>query len=310
MSLALLLPGQGAQHLGMGRTLAVAFPLARRTFEEADEILGMKLSRLMWAGPEEELVLTMNAQPAILTHSIAVLRLARARLGPVSMAAGHSLGEYSAHVAAGTLGFEEALRIVRLRGTLMGKAGHTRPGTMAAVLGLKDAGVERLCREASEASGSVVVPANFNAPGQVVVSGDVDGIECVESLAKDRGARRVIRLVVSGAFHSPLMQEAEEGLKARLEAARFRRPHFPVYSNVDARPVDDPSDARDCLIRQLTRPVRWAESIRAMVADGAERFVEVGPGSVLSGLNRRNARGAESLSVGEHVDLRRLGTAA
>ena len=293
----------------MGHALTEAFPPARRTFEEADEILGMKLSRLMWEGAEEELVLTMNAQPAILTHSIAVLRLAEERLGPVSMAAGHSLGEYSAHVAAGTLGFEEALRIVRLRGALMEEAGHTRPGTMAAVLGLGDAGVKKLCRDASEESGSVIVPANFNAPGQVVISGDVAGVERMESLAKGRGARRVIRLVVSGAFHSPLMQEAEEGLKARLESAEFRRPRFPVYSNVDARPVDDPVDARDCLIRQLTRPVRWAESIRAMVAGGADRFVEVGPGSVLAGLNRRNARGAESLSVGEPDDLRRLGTA-
>ena len=290
----------------MGRALAEAFPPARRAFEEADDVLGVGLSRLMWEGPQEELVLTMNAQPAILTHSIAVLRIAGEHLGPVSMAAGHSLGEYSAHVAARTLGFEEALRIVRLRGELMGEAGRTRPGTMAAVLGLEDAEVAGLCEDASRKSGSVVVPANFNAPGQVVVSGDVGGVEWVESLGKHRGARRVTRLAVSGAFHSPLMQEAEQDLKARLESAHLMRPCFPVYANVDARPVDDPVAARNALIRQLTRPVRWAESIQAMVADGAERFVEVGPGSVLAGLNRRNARGAESLSIGEPDGLGRL----
>ena len=307
MSLALLFPGQGAQYVGMGRALAAAFSPARETFEEADDILGVRLTRLMWEGPEDELVLTMNAQPAILAHSIAVLRLAEPDLGPPSMAAGHSLGEYSAHVAAGTLGFAEALRTVRLRGRLMGEAGQSRPGTMSAVLGLDDGDVLKICEDAAAESAAVVVPANLNAPGQVVISGDVDGVVHAESLSKERGARRVIRLGVSGAFHSPLMRDAEKGLRAELESARLGRPRFPVYANVDARPVSDARTARDTLVRQLTRPVRWSESVRAMVAAGAGHFVELGPGRVLAGLNRRNARGMACRSAGEPDDLRRLG---
>lgn len=293
----------------MGRALAAAFRPARQTFEEADDVLGVRLTRLMWEGPEDELVLTMNAQPAILTHSIAVLRLADRRLGPASMAAGHSLGEYSAHVAAGTLGFAEALRTVRLRGKLMGEAGRSRPGTMSAILGLDDGDVQGICEDAAAESGAVVVPANLNAPGQVVISGDVDGVVRAESLARERGARRVVRLVVSGAFHSPLMQDAEEGLRAELESARLGRPRFPVYANVDAGPVSDVRTARNTLVRQLTRPVRWSESVRAMVAAGAGQFVELGPGRVLAGLNRRNARGKACHSAGEPDDLRRLGAA-
>lgn len=215
------------------------------------------------------------------------------------MAAGHSLGEYSAHVAAETLGFEDALEVVRLRGELMSAAGAARGGSMAAVLGMADEEVEALCEEASAAPGSIVVPANFNSPGQVVISGDADAVERMIALAPQRGARKVVPLTVSGAFHSPLMEPAEEGLEACLRSADFETPRFPVYCNVDAAPVSDGEAARDRLVRQLTRPVRWTASIRAMVEEGASRFVEVGPGNVLTGLNRRNAREVESVSVGE-----------
>ena len=296
---ALLFPGQGSHYVGMGKRLAEAFPQAAETFREADEVLGFRLSQLMWEGPEEDLVLTMNAQPAILTHSIGVLRLIRDQLGEVTMAAGHSLGEFSAHVAAGTVSFDEALELVRLRGELMAQAGRLRPGMMTAVLGMEDEAVEALCEEASDPPETVVVPANFNSAGQVVISGDLDAIDRASELAPARGAKRVVRLDVSGAFHSPLMKPAEEGLHARLRSVEFHRPRFPVYSNVDALPVCDADSAKERLMRQLTSPVRWAASVSAMLENGAGRFVEVGPGNVLTGLNRRNARGIESLSIGE-----------
>jgi [acyl-carrier-protein] S-malonyltransferase len=304
---ALLFPGQGAQHVGMGKELAERFPEAAETFEQADEILGFSLSRLMWDGPQEELTLTANAQPAILVHSVAVTRLVRDDLGDVSMAAGHSLGEYSAHVAADTLSFEEAVAIVRLRGELMEEAGRVRPGSMAAVLGMADQDVIDLCEEMSQSDGEVVCPANFNSEGQVVVSGDRDAVARLMEVAPARGAKRVVPLAVSGAFHSPLMTPAQDGLESRLTAAALRTPSFPVYCNVDATPVTEVDAARTSLIRQLTRPVRWASSIRAMLEDGADRFVELGPGSVLTGLNRRNAKGIDTFAVGGPEELGRLG---
>jgi [acyl-carrier-protein] S-malonyltransferase len=303
MSLALLFPGQGSQFVGMGKDLADAFPAARETFQEADEILGAPLSRLMWEGPEDELVLTRNAQPAILVHSVAVLRVVDGALGPVAMAAGHSLGEFTAWAAAGTLAFSEALQAVRLRGDRMFEAGVARPGTMAALLGMEDAAVDELCRDASVDEADLVVSANFNAPGQVVISGDVTAVTRAMELARDRGARRVVPLSVSGAFHSPLMVPARDALEEHLGAVSFRDPAFPVVSNVTARPVTDPADARELLVRQLTSPVRWAESVEAMVEQGVERFVEMGPGNVLTGLNRRNARGVESQAVGTPSEL-------
>ena len=287
MTLALLFPGQGSQHVGMGRELAEELPVARRTFEEADDVLGFSLGRLMWEGPEEELTETRNAQPAILTHSVAVHRVVRERLGPPACAAGHSLGEFSAWVAAGTLSFRDALEAVRRRGELMSAAGRERPGTMAAVLGLDDAEVEAVC-EAVEAG--ICVPANFNSPGQVVISGDREGVARGMELASEAGARRVVELNVSGAFHSPLMEPAVEGLTAKLREVAMSDPEFPVVSNVSAaEPVEDAEEARTLLIRQLTHPVRWSSSISTMRETGVDRFVELGPGRVLCGLNRRNA---------------------
>ena len=295
-SVALLFPGQGSQFVGMGKGLTSSFPQTKDTFREADDVLGFELSRVMWEGPEESLRLTANAQPAVLTHSVAALRLVREELGEVAMAAGHSLGEFSAHVAAGTVSFRDALETVRLRGELMTTSGRTRPGTMLAVLGMEDDAVEALCLESSDSGSSVVVPANFNSAGQVVISGDIDAIERAAELARERGAKRTVRLTVSGGFHSPLMESAEEGLRDRLGLVEFRDPNFPVYSNVDAQPVRCGQSARERLIRQLTSPVRWAASVRAMLRDGAGLFVELGPGTVLAGLNRRK-RAQQRISV-------------
>jgi [acyl-carrier-protein] S-malonyltransferase len=304
MTLALLFPGQGSQYVGMGGALAASYPSARETFAEADSVLGFRLSTLMAEGPEEELTATKNAQPAILAHSVAVLRVVRERLGPVAVAAGHSLGEFSAHVAAGTLSFRDALAAVRLRGELMYQSGLERPGAMAAVLGLDDASLEAVC---ARVDAGICVPANFNSSGQVVISGDVAGVEEGMVLAREAGAKRAVRLSVSGAFHSPLMAPAARGLREHLEAATFADPAHPVVSNVTARPVASGADTRDLLVEQLTSPVRWGESVAAMVDAGVDRFLELGPGTVLSGLNRRNAKGLPCASLGEPTDVEAFG---
>lgn len=300
MSLALIFPGQGSQTVGMGRALAEAEPVAAEVLRHADEILGFPLSRIMAEGPDEELTATRNAQPAILAHSVAVLRVVEDRLGPVAYAAGHSLGEFSAYVAAGTLSFEDALSAVRLRGSLMYDTGVERPGGMVAVLGLDDEVLSEVCARVDK---GIAVPANFNAPGQIVVSGDLEGVEQLMELAKDAGARKVIPLNVSGAFHSPLMEPAADGLRNRLDTLEFRDPAFPVVSNVTAEAVTTGSDARELLVEQLTSPVRWSASIGRMVELGVDRFVELGPGKVLNGLNRRNAKGIPTVSVGEPDDI-------
>jgi [acyl-carrier-protein] S-malonyltransferase len=293
----LLFPGQGSQHLGMGRDLAQAYPEAREVFERADDALGVALTRILWEGPEGELTATHNAQPAILTHSIAALAVIRDALGNVGLAAGHSLGEFSAYVAAGALSFEDAVKAVRLRGELMYRSGQERPGTMAAILGLEDDVLEAVCREAS-AGGGDCVPANFNAPGQIVISGDEPAVLRAIDLAKEAGAKRALPLNVSGAFHSPLMAVAETGLREHLDGVPFTSPAFPVVSNVTAEPVADPGAARRLLVEQLTSPVRWTASMRTMVGAGVSRFVEVGPGTVLAGLMKRIERGADIISVG------------
>lgn len=297
MKTGLLFPGQGSQHVGMGRALAERFPEARDTFAEADAILGFGLSRLAWQGPEEVLTSTENAQPALFVHSLAAYRVVRARIGPPAGAAGHSLGELSAHAAAGTYSFADGLRAVRRRGELMACAGEGTPGTMAAILGLGADRVDELCREAT-GEGHTLVAANLNADGQVVVSGDVWGISWAATAAKRKGAKRIMPLKVSAAFHSPLMGPAAEQFEATLNGIRFRRPSFPVVSNVTARPADDPDRIRELLVRQLTAPVRWIECIEALRSIGASRFAELGPGKVLTGLNRRNARGMPTLALG------------
>jgi [acyl-carrier-protein] S-malonyltransferase len=305
MTLALLFPGQGSQYVGMARALAEAEPRAADVLARANQILGFDLARLMREGPEEELTETKNAQPAILVHSVAALAVAEPRLGTPAFAAGHSLGEFSAHVAAGTLSFEDALAAVRLRGELMFEAGQARPGAMAAVLGIGDADLEAVC---AKVDAGVCQPANFNADGQIVISGDVAGVEQGSQLAKAAGAKRVMPLKVSGAFHSALMEPAAGALRERLDAIEFRDPRFPVVSNVTAEPVTRGSEARELLVKQLTSPVRWAASVSNMVAAGVDRFVEIGPGKVLATLNKRNAPGAASSFLGEPADFTALET--
>jgi [acyl-carrier-protein] S-malonyltransferase len=303
VSLALIFPGQGSQYVGMGTALAERFPLAAETLDEADDILAVPLRRLMAQGPEDALTETQNAQPAILAHSVAALRVAGSRVGTPLCAAGHSLGEFSAHVAAGTLSFADALRTVRLRGELMFEAGLARPGTMAAVLGLGDAEIEATCARVDD---GVCQPANFNAEGQVVISGDVAGVAQGAALLKEAGAKKVVPLKVSGAFHSALMEPAATALQARLEAIELHDPRFPVISNVTAEAVTSASVARALLVEQLTSPVRWRACIVTMLSAGAGRFLEMGPGKVLSTLNRRNAPGVPSAWLGEPDDLASL----
>lgn len=281
----------------MGRDLAQRFPAARSIFERADEALGVELSRIMWEGPDADLTATHNAQPAILTHSTAVHTVIADRLPEVALAAGHSLGEFSAYVAAGALAFEDGVRAVRRRGELMFRSGQERPGTMAAVLGLDDDVLEQVCREASAAGGDCV-PANFNAPGQTVISGDEPAVQRALELAREAGAKRALPLNVSGAFHSPLMAVAESGLRDHLETVDLTGPGFPVVSNVTATPVSEAAEARRLLVEQLTSPVRWTASMRTMLDRGVRTYYELGPGGVLAGLMKRIDRGTEVISLG------------
>ncbi len=299
-------PGQGAQKVGMGKDLAERFPAARDTFAAIDDALGTALSRLMWEGPEDELTLTHNAQPAILAHSAAVLAVVRDRLGTPGAAAGHSLGEYSAHVAAGTLSDVDAARLVRRRGELMLETGRRRPGTMAAVLGLATAEVEAACDEASGPDG-LAVPANLNAPDQTVISGDPVGVSRAGEGCKARGAKRVIALNVSGAFHSPLMAPAVDGLLEALAGARFADPEFPVIANASAEAVRTGLDAKRLLADQLTAPVRWVACMQAAaeLCPGAS-FVELGPGAVLSGLLKRIVPGTKAITLGTADEVERF----
>ena len=307
MNFILLFPGQGSQKAGMAKGLVDNFPAARRVFERADEVLGFPLSELCFSGPDAELTSTQNAQPALLAHGAATWAVVRDQLAShVCAAAGHSLGEFTAHSGAGTLTLADALRLVRRRGELMYESGTQRPGAMAAILGLAETEVERACAAASEQAG-VVVPANYNAPDQLVVSGEVAGVERAMELAKEAGAKRAIRLNVSGAFHSPLMHVASAGLRDALADAVFGEPAFPVYSNVSACPPVDAASARDLLVRQLTSPVRWTDLIRNMAAayPGAT-FVELGPGTVLSNLVKRIVPGAPTLPGGTARDVEQL----
>jgi [acyl-carrier-protein] S-malonyltransferase len=280
---AFIFPGQGSQYVGMGKDLYEGNAQAKILFSQADEILGFSLSKICFEGPEEELRQTKNTQPAIFLHSVVLFSLMKNR--KFEMAAGHSLGEYSALVAAGALTFEDGLKLVRLRGELMQQAGVQQPGTMAAIVGLDPKNVNEICVEASVAG--IVQAANFNSPGQIVVSGSVMGVRKTMELAKTRGAKIVKELPVSGAFHSPLMETARTGLKAALDKTEIREAVIPVYANVTARPVHESAEIRSLLYKQLTSPVRWEESIASMIEDGATIFTEIGPGKVLQGLVKR-----------------------
>jgi [acyl-carrier-protein] S-malonyltransferase len=294
-----LCPGQGAQKVGMGKDLAERFPAARDTFQRIDEALGVALSRVMWEGPESELTLTHNAQPAILAHSAAVWAVVGEKLRDgLRAGAGHSLGEYSAYVATGALTAEAAGRLVRRRGELMYEAGTSRPGAMAAVLGLATEQVEAACAGAST-DAEVAVAANLNAPDQTVISGDPPAVERAGEDCKARGAKRVVGLKVSGAFHSPLMQPAVAGLTVALGAVAWREPRVPVIANATATPVSSAAEARRLLAEQLTSPVRWVACMRraADLAPDAG-FVEIGPGNVLSGLVKRILPGAATVTLG------------
>jgi len=308
VDIVLLFPGQGSQKPGMGKDLVEAFPAARRAFEESDAALGTHLSRLCFEGPAEELTLTQNAQPALLAHGAAAWAATRERLAPyVRAAAGHSLGEFTAYHAAGALSLADAVRLVRRRGELMYETGVQRPGAMAALIGdLDEASLVAICERVS-AETALVVPANFNSPGQTVISGEVAGVERAMELAKEAGVRRAMRLNVSGAFHSPLMAPAAEGLGRALEAAELRAPAFPVYANVTGDPISDAGAARDLLLRQLTAPVRWTTVVDRLAARFPDAlFVEMGPGTVLAGLVKKIAPAVRTAPCGTAADIEAL----
>jgi len=301
---AFVFPGQGSQKVGMGRAWADASEEARRTFEEADEVLGFPLSRLCWEGPEEELGLTTNTQPALLATSIAIYRALPSQgffVEPVAMA-GHSLGEYSALVAADVLGFADALRLVRRRGELMQDAVPVGVGAMAAFIGLDDEGVAAVAEEAAQ--GEICAVANYNSPGQTVIAGHKAAVDRAVAMAKDRGARKAQLLPVSAPFHSPLMRPARDGMAAELAKVDFRAPRVPVVANADAAPVIDGDAARDALVRQIDGPVRWVESVTWMAQEaGVGTFLEIGAGNVLTGLNRRIATGTVCASLSDPEQL-------
>jgi [acyl-carrier-protein] S-malonyltransferase len=302
----LLFPGQGSQKPGMAKDLVEAFPAAREVFERSDAALGAPLSRLCFEGPVEELTQTHNAQPALLAHGAAVWAVVKDRLGArVQGAAGHSLGEFSAYHAAGALPLEDAVRLVRRRGELMYETGVQVPGAMAAILGELKRPIEEICAEAG--AQGVVVPANYNTTEQIVVSGEVAAVEAAMELAKAAGAKRALRLQVSGAFHSPLMAPAASGLASALEAAHWSEPRVPVWSNVTAEAVTSSSGARDVLLRQLTSPVRWVDVIRNMAARfPGTTFVEMGPGAVLSGMVKRLAPDCRTMTCGTVAEVEAL----
>ncbi len=297
---AVVFPGQGSQFVGMGRDLAQASPAARDAFAEADEALGFKLSQLCWEGPEAELTDTVNAQPALLTCSVAALRALHARLGeqPPTLMAGHSLGEISALVAAGSLEFEDGLALVRRRGEVMKAAGERAPGGMAAILNLDAPVLAEVCTEAAAQTGGVVQVANDNCPGQVVISGDLATLEKAMELAKARGARRALKLPVSIAAHSPLMLSAMTDFRRTVDGMPFIAPIPTIIGNVNAAPLSDPNEIRSELPAQLTSPVRWTESIRYMLGQGIATFVEVGSKDVLTGLLKRIDASARGVAVG------------
>lgn len=307
MKVALVFPGQGSQYLGMGKDIYENYHEARAIFDEADETLGFPLSKICFEGPKEELDDTINTQPAVFTMSVACLRALESKREAASFIAGHSLGEYTALVAAGALGFADGLRLVRERGRLMKLAGQKNPGGMAAIIGLDAETIERICQEISfRLPASTIQIANYNSPGQIVISGDKGALGKAMAMAKERGAKRVIPLAVSIAAHSPLMRPAAEEFRRAVEAIPFSKAHIPVVANATARPITEPEEIKEELVAQLTSPVRWVESVRWMLAQGATVFIEIGPKKVLTGLIRRIERGVQTMNVGDVAGVESL----
>ncbi|MEO6237601.1 MAG: ACP S-malonyltransferase [Vicinamibacterales bacterium] len=299
--IAFLFPGQGAQKVGMGRSLAETFPICRDTFAEADEALQAPLTTLCFEGPEDQLMLTENTQPAILAMSTAVARLAAAHGITAVYAAGHSLGEYSAHVAAGTISFADALRTVKRRGRYMQDAVPVGVGAMSVILGLDAEGVARACADAAE--GQVVTPANLNAPGQIVIAGHAQAVARAADRARSLGAKRAIPLAVSAPFHCALMKPAEDRLAPELRALTSHDPAVPVVANVDAQPKRTAAASIEALVRQVSAPVRWEDVVRRLIADGVTTCVELGPGTVLAGLVKKIDRGVRVFSIADEAGL-------
>ena len=299
--IAFIFPGQGSQAVGMGKDLAEKYPIARRTFEEADEALGYKLSEVCFNGPEDQLRLTEVTQPAILTVSIAALRGLEGRVPKPSFVAGHSLGEYSAHVASGTMTFADAVRTVRSRGKYMQEAVPVGVGTMAAILGMEFEKVAAVCQDAAQ--GEVCSPANINSPEQIVISGNTAAVERGIKLADERGAKRAKLLPVSAPFHCSLMKPAQDRLEKDLNTLKMQKPVYPVVCNVEASLVADELRARETLVAQVTGAVKWEQSMRLLIENGVQTFLEIGPGKVLCGLMRQIDRSTTCLNVGDEASL-------
>ena len=307
MDIVLLFPGQGSQKPGMGRDLVEGFPAARDVFARADAALSAPLSRLCFEGPSDELTQTQNAQPALLAHSAAVWASTRDAIGAnVVAAAGHSLGEFTAYYAAESLGLEAALRVVRRRGELMYQSGRERPGAMAAVVGDLHRPIEEICEQATKEAG-LVVPANYNCPGQIVISGELSGVDRATAMAKAAGAKLTVRLNVSGAFHSPLMELASAGLSEALTSVSFSDPQFAVYANVNGEAVLKASRAKELLLQQLASPVRWTDEVRALAARYPQAlYVEMGAGKVLVGLVKKIAPSLRIAACGTALEVQQL----
>ncbi|MBD3224951.1 MAG: ACP S-malonyltransferase [Caldithrix sp.] len=305
MNRAFLFPGQASQHVGMGEDLYKRYELATDRYELAQNVTGIDLKKICFEGPEDELKQTTITQPAIFVHSVIVYELLKTKSILPAAVAGHSLGEYSALVAAGAINFEDGLKLVHLRGKLMQESGNKRPGTMAAIIGLSQEQVGDLCRKFD--GKGIIQEANFNSPGQIAISGDAETVRNAIPMAKDMGAKKAVELDVSGAFHSPLMQDAQEKFKQALEQAVFKDAIIPVYTNVEANPTTDREKIKKLLYQQLTKPVLWQQSVEAMINDGFDQFYEIGPGKVLKGLLKRINRSVPCQNIGKVEEIEQSG---
>jgi len=303
MKTAFIFPGQASQYVGMGKELYENYSEVRQIFERANEVMNMDLKSICFEGPEADLKKTYITQPAIFVHSMAVFEILKQKKQIPAGVAGHSLGEYSALVAAGALSFDDGLRLVKTRGQLMFDAGKGQPGTMAAIIGLDANTVQKICEETK----GTVQPANFNSPGQIAISGEIDAVHIAIEKAREAGAKKAVELIVSGAFHSPLMLAAQQGLQTALEETEFHDARIPLYSNVEARPVQDKHKIRQLLTDQLTKPVLWQAIIENMIHDGYDTFFEIGPGKVLKGLQKRINRSFLCTDVGTVAQIEKIG---